>query len=156
MLRSPALWGYTWYGHGCPHLRLGPNRLQFISSCHALVGRSQHWLHSHLFLLVHHRRSLREAFFLCPVFAFSVSSRSTITFGTALTFLWFLHNPLITPGIHITSPKSSTQICPSISRLTGLTALCFSPRPSPSHTGSCLQRSLPPAPTHSSTTANMS
>jgi hypothetical protein len=42
---------------------------------------------------------------LRPVFAFSVSPRSTIMFGTALTSLWCLHNPLITPGSNIASPR---------------------------------------------------
>jgi hypothetical protein len=47
------------HGHGYPHLRLGSNRrLQRLSSCHALVGCSQHWVHNRDFLLDHHRLSL--------------------------------------------------------------------------------------------------
>jgi hypothetical protein len=48
------------HGHGYHHPRLGSNRLlRRLSSCDALVGCSQHWVHHRDFLLDHHRLSLR-------------------------------------------------------------------------------------------------
>ena len=84
----------------------------------------------------------------------SIGFCSTPTFGTALTFPWCPHAPLIIRGDNTTSQKSSTPTPHSTSRLTMTTAPFSFPHRSPWPTDSHSHPSPQPSPTLTFTTAN--
>ena len=84
----------------------------------------------------------------------SIGFCSIPTFGTALTFPWCPHTPLITRGNNTMSQISSTPTPHSTSRLTAPTAPSSFQYRSPWPTGSRSHPSPQPSPTHTFTTAN--